>query len=131
MGKYQWFDEFLIMNNPGNPLNVKNAVKIALNYVKELYEDNNLQDLMLEEVDFSEAANQWLITVGFSLPENQEETQPLIAPSKNRQTLSRRYKIVNVNAKTGSIDTGSPFSWRRTELTEVGVRGDSCSYNCA
>jgi hypothetical protein len=57
---------------------------------------------MLEEVDFSEAANQWLITVSFSLPENQEETQPLIAPSKNRQTLSRRYKIVNVNAKTGN-----------------------------
>jgi hypothetical protein len=59
------------MNNPVNPLNVKSAVKIALNYVKELYEENNLQDLMLEEVDFSEAANQWLITVSFSLPENQ------------------------------------------------------------
>jgi hypothetical protein len=58
---------------------------------------------MLEEVEFSEAemANRWLVTVGFSLPETKEETTSLIMPSRTSRALSRRYKVVNIDAATG------------------------------
>ncbi|NET10810.1 MAG: hypothetical protein F6K16_40210 [Symploca sp. SIO2B6] len=89
------------MENPEDRVSVKSAVETAINYVKDLYANCNLRDLMLEEVEFSEAADQWLITVGFSLPETKEETQSLIMPSKTSRALSRRYKVVNINAATG------------------------------
>ncbi len=82
-------------------MSVKSAVKTAIDYVKDLYEGCNLRDLMLEEVEFSEATERWLITVGFSLPETKEETQSLITPSKTSRALSRRYKVINIDAATG------------------------------
>ncbi|NER00236.1 MAG: hypothetical protein F6K30_26650 [Cyanothece sp. SIO2G6] len=89
------------MENRKANVNVKSAVRIAIDYVKDLYSDSNLRDLMLEEVELSEATNQWLITVGFSPPETNSQTQSLIMPSKTGQTLSRRYKVVNIDAATG------------------------------
>jgi len=89
------------MENREDNMSVKSAVKTAIAYVKDLYAHSNLRDLMLEEVEFSEATNQWLITVGFSLPETTEDTQSLITPSKMSRALSRRYKVVNIDAATG------------------------------
>ncbi len=89
------------MESQENHVSVKSAVKTAIDYVQDLYADSNLRDLMLEEVEFSEATDQWLVTVGFSLPETKEETQSLIMPSKTSRALSRRYKVVNIDAATG------------------------------
>ena len=58
---------------------------------------------MLEEVEFSEATNQWLVTVGFSLPETKEESTSLIMSSKKSRALSRRYKVINIDAETGEL----------------------------
>lgn len=82
-------------------MSVKSAVKAAIDYVEDLYAGSNLRDLMLEEVEFSEATNHWLVTVGFSLPETKEESTSLITPSKTSRALSRRYKVVNIDAETG------------------------------
>jgi hypothetical protein len=89
------------MESRENQVSVKSAVKAAIDYVKDLYADSNLRDLMLEEVEFSEATNQWLVTVGFSLTETKEESTSLITPSKTSRALSRRYKVVNIDAETG------------------------------
>jgi hypothetical protein len=89
------------MESRENHVSVKSAIKTAIDYVKDLYADSNLRDLMLEEVEFSQRTNQWLVTVGFSLPETKEETQSLIMPSKTSRALSRRYKVVNIDAATG------------------------------
>ena len=89
------------MESRENHVSVKSAVTAAINYVNNLYRGNDLRDLLLEEVEFSEATKQWLVTVGFSLTETQEEPGSLIMPSKRIQALSRRYKVVNIDAKTG------------------------------
>jgi hypothetical protein len=89
------------MENRENQVSVKSAVNAAIDYVNDLYTDRNLRDLMLEEVEFSEGANQWLVTVGFSLPETKEESTSLITPSRTNRALSRRYKIIKIDAKTG------------------------------
>jgi hypothetical protein len=93
------------MENRENHTSVTIAVKTAIDYVKKLYTGSNLRDLMLEEVEFSEATGQWLVTVGFSLPETTEES--LIMPIKMNRELSRRYKVVNIDAATGK-----PFSMK-------------------
>ncbi len=89
------------MESRENNINVRTAVITAINYVKDLYAGSNLRDLMLEEVEFSEATNQWLVTVGFSLPETKEEIQSLLISSKTTRESSRRYKVVDINAATG------------------------------
>lgn len=82
-------------------MDVKNAVHTAIDYVKDLYEENSLRDLLLEEVEFSESVDQWMVTVGFSLSEEKEESSSLITPSRASRAPSRRYKVVNVDNKTG------------------------------
>ena len=49
-------------------MNVKEAVKLAVGYVQELFLSEQLTDLGLEEVEYVDAANSWLVTVGFSRP---------------------------------------------------------------
>ncbi len=89
------------MESRENQVSVKDAVKVAIDYVQDLYADSNLRNLLLEEVEFSEVTNQWLVTVGFSLPETNEESTSLIMPSKRSLALSRRYKVVKIDATTG------------------------------
>ena len=72
-----------------------------MDYVRELYEENDIADLLLEEVEFSETVDQWLVTVGFSLSDQKDSSLSLIVPNKSDPLLSRRYKVINVDNKTG------------------------------
>ena len=42
-----------------NRVPVKVAVAAAIAYVKELYEDISLRDLLLEEIEYSDASDKW------------------------------------------------------------------------
>jgi hypothetical protein len=55
-------------DNGGGPVDVKEAVRTALDYVSELFVDEDISHLGLEEVEYDEAADQWQVTVGFSRP---------------------------------------------------------------
>ena len=76
-------------------IDVKAAVASAQQYVKELYAGQSLRDLLLEEVEYVEHENEWRVTIGFSLPK--EEQSMVFTPRQ----LSRHYKEVRVNAETG------------------------------
>ena len=88
------------MEGQDNQVDVKIAVQAAINYIKGLYADRDLKDLLLEEVEFSEETNQWLVTIGFSLLETKETPASIIMPSRTSRELSRRYKIVKIDATT-------------------------------
>lgn len=90
------------MGSQDNKVDVKRAAQAAINYIQNLYADKDLQDLLLEEIEFSEDAHQWLVTIGFSLPEIKETSASIIMPSKTSRELSRRYKIVKIDAATGT-----------------------------
>lgn len=76
-------------------MNVKDAVKTAINYVIELFSQEELTNVGLEEIVFNEPENCWQVTVGFSRPWDYPpkgvfaELQPKIHPS-------RQYKVVQV-----------------------------------
>jgi hypothetical protein len=92
-------------------INVKDAVRIAVGYVRELYAPEELVDLRLEEVELSGSGKYWFVTIGFSRPElkkQQRETEP--APGSvlsllRPQTLEREYKVVKIHAATGDVQS--------------------------
>ena len=88
-----------------NRVPVKIAVAAAIAYVKELYEDISLRDLLLEEIEYSDASDKWLVTIGFSLPEIKDVPTSVILPSKTSRELSRRYKTVIIGAVSGTPDS--------------------------
>ena len=93
------------MLNQEDRVPVKEAVAAAIAYVKELYEGVNLRDLLLEEIEYSNASDKWLVTIGFSLPETKEVSSSVIFPSKTSRELSRRYKTVIIDAFSGTPDS--------------------------
>ena len=84
---------------------MKDAVAAAIAYVKELYDGVSLRDLLLEEIEYSDASDKWLVTIGFSLPETREVSTSVILPSKTSRELSRRYKTVIIDAVSGTADS--------------------------
>ena len=45
-------------------IDVKEAVAVATAYIRELYEEKDLHDLGLEEVELSEDDRWWMVTLG-------------------------------------------------------------------
>jgi hypothetical protein len=95
----------LTMLNQEDRVPVKEAVAAAIAYVEELYEGVSLRDLLLEEIEYSNASDKWLVTIGFSLPETKEVSSSVIFPSKTSRELSRRYKTVIIDAFSGTPDS--------------------------
>ena len=92
-------------------INVKEAVRIAFEYVRELYAPEQLIDLRLEEVELSDSGKYWFVTIGFSRPElkkQQREVEPAagsVLSLLRPQTLDREYKVVTINAKSGDVQS--------------------------
>ena len=84
---------------------MKDAVAPTIAYVKELYDGVSLRDLLLEEIEYSDASDKWLVTIGFSLLETREVSTSVISPSKTSRELSRRYKTVIIDAVSGTPDS--------------------------
>ena len=87
---------------------VKDAVKSAMSFVNEMYEGQPLKDLLLEEVEMVQDADAWLVTIGFSLPQEDAAASNASATGKK---LRRVYKIVTINAQSGT-----PLSMKMREL---------------
>ncbi len=49
-------------------MEVKEAVGLAKQYVRELFADERITNLGLEEVAFEDKSKSWSITIGFSRP---------------------------------------------------------------
>ena len=77
----------------------KQAVSIAKHHLQEIYQDETLLNLGLEEVE-NRVGLGWLVTLGFSRPWN-NPLNPIVASLANPR---RTYKVVNV-ATDGSIQS--------------------------
>ena len=77
------------------PIDVKDAVRLAMEYFKELY-GNPFLDLSLEEIQKG-PQGQWLVTVGYSMARNTPAGATVIP------NYPRMYKQVAVDATTGQV----------------------------
>lgn len=78
-------------------MNVKEAVAQAKKYIFELFSDENPKNIGLEEVEFDEQSNEWLVTIGFSRPWDDPIGSALAAFSNPQVTMGRSYKIVRIS----------------------------------
>ena len=90
-----------------NEVDVKNAVKIAKDYIRESFSTDDVKNIGLEEISFDEASNCWNITVGFSWPWEQAPINSLPGMAALNvmfpENLPRTYKIVTVSAVDGKV----------------------------
>ena len=56
------------------PMDVKEAVRMAKEYLVELFAEESISDVGLEEVKFEDPSNKWNITIGFSRPWDQKNS---------------------------------------------------------
>ncbi|NBC16918.1 MAG: hypothetical protein GVY18_06320 [Bacteroidetes bacterium] len=76
-------------------IDVKEAVQIAIDYFNDLYEDQNYENLLPEEVEYDEDKDLWRITLGYSKTVGLEKSGITFNP--------RHYKVFEINAETGKV----------------------------
>lgn len=79
-------------------MEVREAVRTAKNYLKEVFADEEIMNVGLEEVDFSGSA--WEITLGFSRPWSQADQ--MVSALANRPP-ERSYKVIRIINSTGQV----------------------------
>ena len=84
-------------------MNVKEAARTAKSYVTELFADENICEVGLEEVEFDVANQLWKITVGFSRSWDSDRRNNLTATLVDRRH-ARSYKVVHIDDRTGHAD---------------------------
>ncbi|TYT73286.1 hypothetical protein [Desulfobotulus mexicanus] len=82
-------------------MDVKGAVKKAVEYVSDVFQSENLENVGLEEVFLNDVDNVWEITVGFSRPWDYPKQG--IVTGLQPQNPRRQYKVVSVDADSGEI----------------------------
>lgn len=81
---------------------VKEAVAHAKSHILDLFPEENLTNVGLEEVEFDAQANEWIVTIGFSRPWD-EPRNSLAAALANSSTPRRAYKVLRILNSTGQV----------------------------
>ncbi len=83
-------------------MDVKAAVKLAKEHVLDLFDEKNITNFGLEEVDYNDNTGEWLITLGFSRPWD-KPNNTLASPLAQSTVPHRSYKIVCIDDKAGQV----------------------------
>lgn len=78
-------------------LDVKAAVATAVTYLKDLYSDEQLKNIRLEEVWLSDDEKYWYITIGYDSP------TPALHPLATLRPSEREYKLFKVRVEDGRV----------------------------
>ncbi|MDT7688578.1 MAG: hypothetical protein QOE46_1337 [Acidobacteriota bacterium] len=81
-------------------LDVKQAAQTASTYFADLYAQQGVSDVRLEEVEITEDGKFWLITLSFPDPDPPPATFTSLMGATGP---SRKYKIFKVDAATGDV----------------------------
>jgi hypothetical protein len=80
-----------------NVADVKAAATTAITYFKDLYSDEQLKNIRLEEVWMSDDEKYWYVTVGYDSPASARD--PLAA----LRQPAREYKLLKVRVEDGRV----------------------------
>lgn len=76
-------------------INVKQAVAASVEFLASI--DNEAQDVLVEEVEYSHGIEAWLITLSFTYPN--KKSNPLSALAGD----IRKYKIFRIDPEKGDV----------------------------
>jgi hypothetical protein len=94
------------------PMDVKTAVVNAKAWLTDVLQDEGIENVGLEEVEFDDRQGLWLITLGFSRPWN--TTNNAYAAISGVPFGGRDYRVITVKEPTGEVLAMK----RRTEAAE-------------
>ncbi len=80
-------------------MDVREAVQIAKDYIKKVYEGEEIRNLGLEEVEIDDETDDWLITLGFSRKWDYPRSNGL----SDAPETKRAYKTVRIKADSGEV----------------------------
>ena len=81
-------------------MDVKEAINLARNYVKDVFAEEHITALGLEEIEFDESNATWRVTVGFTRPWDRPQTAfdfAMAAP------FQRTYKLLTISDSTSRV----------------------------
>ncbi len=85
-------------------MDVKEAAHTARKYVADVFAEDEISYIALEEVEFDDASDVWAITLSFLRPTGTMNKLDLIAPGLSPgRNVRRSYKIVNVDDQSGRV----------------------------
>jgi uncharacterized protein YdeI (YjbR/CyaY-like superfamily) len=98
-------------------MDTKEAIAAAKQYIKDIYADEQVTNLGLEEVEHVLAAGNWVITLAFSRPWNTHRTraQEVLENLGGVSSLKRSFKVITM------ADDGTILSMKsrvKTDATE-------------
>lgn len=82
-------------------MDVKQAVAHAKNYIIDLFADEKLSNVGLEEVELDDESDVWIVTIGFSRP--WDEPRNTLAAIATANLPRRAYKIVRIANRSGEV----------------------------
>jgi hypothetical protein len=82
-------------------MDVKEAVRIAKDWVISILSEEGVSNVGLEEVNFDDEKHSWLITMGFSRPWN--STRNAFTAISGELAPRRTYRIITVSDVTGTV----------------------------
>lgn len=83
-------------------MDIKDAVRLAVRHVVELFEQEQVSNVGLEEVSFDYQDDEWVVTVGFSRPWDYPARGALSALSEPAPPR-RSFKVVRINGTSGQV----------------------------
>jgi hypothetical protein len=86
-------------------MEVKEAARLAKQYVSDLFAEEGITGIALEEVDFDHDANAWKVTIGFMQPAHARNRLDATTASPWLRALERSYKVVRINDDNGGIES--------------------------
>ena len=83
-------------------MDVKEAVQTAKAYITDLYADERITDIGLEEIKFDreQYPSRWSVTIGFHLP--WQGNNPLVGALVQRP---RSYKVLSIDPENGAVES--------------------------
>lgn len=82
-------------------MNVKEAVAQAKAHILDLFAEENLTNVGLEEVEYEDQSGEWIITIGFSRPwDAPRNTLAVLAAGTGPR---RAYKVVRISNNSGQV----------------------------
>lgn len=82
-------------------MNVNEAVGLAKKHIAELFAEEKIVNLGLEEVEFDDTAKVWLITLGFSRP--WDDPKNVLAAIAQPAYVRRVFKQLRVSDENGRV----------------------------
>lgn len=81
-------------------MDIREAVKSAKKYVAEMFEDESIHNVGLEEIEFDHAQGVWSFTIGFAREWRETGSVMRVLASSNRT-----YKVVRIGDADGTVQS--------------------------